>query len=173
MPPKLDLLGKRFGKLLVLSEVPKRGQSGKVRWECLCDCWNLTTVFAGDLASGSTRSCGCLIGQNQAHRTHGDSKSTEYGIWNTMKHRCLVPKNINYKHYGARGIKICARWLGERGFQNFLLDMGRRPSMGHSLDRINNDGNYEPGNCRWATRSQQNLNRRIFVPLQEVWDGTW
>lgn len=90
-------------------------------------------------------------------RTHGDSRSPEYLVWNAMRGRCLNPKNPAYIHYGARGIGICPRWLS---YENFLADMGRRPSPAHELDRRDNDGDYEPGNCRWATHKEQTRNTR-------------
>jgi len=117
---------------------------------------------------GKTRSCGCRIIQvltanGYAMRQHGESKSVgraaspEYRTWDGMKERCRNPNHKAYANYGGRGISVCERWLD---FESFLLDMGRRPSPTHSIDRINNDGNYEPGNCRWATRDEQNRNQR-------------
>jgi len=112
------------------------------------------------LRSGHTKSCGCLSGETTAIRntTHGLSKNPLYGLWIKVKDRCSNQNCEDYKYYGARGIKVCDRWLNS--FPNFLADMGPRPSRSHSIDRINTNGNYEPGNCRWATPLQQNSNRR-------------
>ncbi|HEY1814872.1 MAG TPA: hypothetical protein VGG74_21140 [Kofleriaceae bacterium] len=121
-----------------------------------------------------TRSCGCLkrdadarwIESNTKHgdAPHDGERSPEYSAWAAAIQRCTNPENQSFKNYGARGISVCARWLGNRGFTNFLADMGRRPSSKHSIDRINNDGNYEPSNCRWATAKQQARNKRHRRP---------
>jgi hypothetical protein len=153
----LDLRGRVFGNWKVLA----RGHTrlSKVRWIVECSCGEIRTVSATSLtrSKSPSRSCGCLP-RNPWNKTHGESEpgTPEYLAWQGMRGRCLNPKNFAWKRYGGRGITICARW--DR-FENFLADMGRRPSLDHSLDRMNNNGNYEPGNCRWATRAQQNGNR--------------
>lgn len=152
LPLRLRLTGRRFGMLVALAYV-STGSDRQARWRCRCDCGKTTVVRANVLTMGETVSCGCA-----RRRALGRSRTAEYSVWATMKARCLNPKSQNYKHYGGRAIKVCARWL--RSFANFFADMGERPSRTHQIDRRDNDGNYTPSNCRWATPSQQVLNRR-------------
>lgn len=152
-----DLAGQRFGRLVAIRLGEHIYVSGHKRrmWECLCDCGNTVTVISLNLMSGASKSCGCL--RIDRITNHGKTSSPEYKSWSSMIQRCTNPANARYEGYGARGIKICDQWMS---FENFYADMGDRPSINHSLDRINNDGNYDPGNCRWATRSEQQRNKR-------------
>ena len=161
------MIGEKYGKLTVLKEVEKFTQpSGQTQrgYLCKCECGNETVVCAMSLRLGRTKSCGCL--RNERSRinaiTHGHNvgrvRSPEYTCWANMKRRCYTESARGYKHWGGRGIKVCKRWRDS--FPAFLKDMGRKPSPDLSLDRIDNDGNYEPGNCRWATKKQQRNNRR-------------
>jgi hypothetical protein len=151
------LTGQRFGRLTVLHE-EGRDRRGNVLWLCSCDCGSLNRVISTELCSGHTRSCGCLqrdrLLQVRPSVTHGMSSSHTWRSWRSMRMRCADPNN---KYYGGRGIRVCQRWL--HSFENFLADMGERPP-GTSLDRYpDNAGDYEPGNCRWATTIEQRGNR--------------
>jgi hypothetical protein len=163
MPRKLEIVsGQKFNRLTVLKEVERYiDPSGKKlrKFRCVCECGNQKIVRIDSLTNGSIKSCGCLSIEisRELHKTHGKKKHYLYSTWNDMKQRCINPKHKAYNNYGGRGIKVCDRWL--ESFENFLQDMGDRP-LGHSIDRINNDGNYESFNCRWATPIQQIKNRR-------------
>ena len=155
--PPIDLTGKRVHRLTVIGRV----DGGT--WRCLCDCGKATVYRTNDLKSKKVKSCGCFNDQlcrelGHARRTHGHSMRTPtYTAWSNMLRRCSNKKARDYKNYGGRGVSVCERW---KTYANFLADMGDKPSNDLSLDRIDNSGNYEPGNCRWATVATQIRNRR-------------
>lgn len=159
----VDLTGRQFGRLTVLRYAGSVNR--KTRWECVCSCGVIKNITYQNLMRGHTKSCGCLhIDELKARTKHGGRHTTEYNAWCGMRQRCTNPRTVRWKDYGGRGIKVCAEWMHD--FAAFLRDVGHRPSSDHTLDRINNDGNYEPGNVRWATRSEQSINRRPFVILK-------
>lgn len=156
--------GVRFGRAIALSATAtwsRKGKSGIVL--CLCDCGRKFKARYCWLKTGGVKSCGCLQVESRftAKRTHGFTSGPrrvpEYNVWASMKARCENPKATGFKNYGGRGIRVVRRWSK---FENFIADMGMRPSVEHTLDRRNNDGNYGPRNCRWTTLLVQNRNKR-------------
>lgn len=157
MRRKIDLTGTRIGKMTVIRQGAHR-KSGKrliITWLVRCDC-GVEKEMSGDaLRGGRIKACGCERGHNG---THHMTRSAEYESWRGMIDRCTNPQNADYHNYGGRGISICSRWADS--IFNFIEDVGPRPSLKHSIDRIDNDGNYEPDNCRWATQTEQSRNTR-------------
>lgn len=156
--PKIDVAGKRFGRLTGVRYVGSFEK--RSAWEFLCDCGSLVTLRNKDVLNGKKASCGCLRRESVAkiRFKHGLSSSPEHRVWAGMLDRCGNENNKFYYRYGGRGIRVCERWHGVDGFVNFLADMGEKPGPEFSIERKNNDGDYEPGNCCWATRLEQNNN---------------
>lgn len=157
-----DITGQRFGRLVVISKTDQR-ICRHVVWKCICDCGNECFVPSNSLRLGKKRSCGCLEIESRGigRITHHMSDQKIYKNWQGMRKRCLKTYHKNYKDYGGRGIKVCEEW--NESFQAFFDYVSQLPHFGeegYSLDRINNDGNYEPGNVRWATHKEQSNNRR-------------
>ncbi len=158
-----DLVEMQFGRLTVLEFSHKRNR--KTFWKCQCECGNIRTVYRGNLTSGNSRSCGCLmldLVSTHGHTSRKKGITPEYQVWAGMKQRCENPKSNFFERYGGRGIKVCKRWMK---FENFIKDMGFRPSKEHSIERKNNDKGYSPSNCQWATSKVQsrNTSRNVWI----------
>jgi hypothetical protein len=162
----IDLRLQVFGRLTVLRFSFRKG--GNRFWKCRCECGNEVDVKTGSLRSGNTRSCGCIAKEILSKRctVHGLSHTDEHNIWKGIIRRCSNKNDKAYPKYGGAGVCVTQRWRGPEGFINFLSDMGKRPSLKHSIDRFpDHCGNYEPNNCRWATHFEQNRNRRSNIVL--------
>lgn len=172
---RVDLTGSRFGRLVVVRPLGTRNK--KVRWLCLCDCGRENIVATGSLRSGHIASCGCLYTDTRgtSTATHRLSGTPEHRVWKNMITRCENPARDFYPRYGGRGIKVCPAWRAS--FQRFLDDMGPRPSAKHSIDRIHNDCDYSPANCRWATSEEQGQNtsrtRKITINGETLGVSAW
>jgi hypothetical protein len=156
----VDRTGIKYGRLTATKLSPIRTKSGRARWECVCDCGESVVVQGCSLATGNTESCGCLYVESRGKQSykHGGSETAEYFAYNNAKRRCSANTlNPDYSDYGGRGIKFLYS-----SFEEFIADVGPRPSSEHSIDRIDTNGNYEPGNCRWATKEVQAINQRLM-----------
>lgn len=169
-----DIQGQKFGRLLVIERVKVPGANNAM-WKCQCDCGSETVAAAANIGR-TTFSCGCLAKERAAEvlrgnkhtMTHGGVGTPEYRCWQLMKRRCYNPNDKKYSDYGGRGIIVCSRW--KDSFENFLADMGNRPSPKHSIDRKDFNGDYSPENCRWATPKEQmrNTRRNIMIEINGI-----
>lgn len=159
-----NLIGKTFGRLKITSLHSRTNKQS--RWNYICVCGAEGNALGNNLMAGTIQSCGCW--RKTSRLKHGDDRGTgrtkEYGAWRKIKERCYSKTCKKYPSYGGRGITVCEQW--RHSYENFLADMGRAPSIQHSIDRIDNNGHYEPGNCRWATSKEQGNNKRNNILLE-------
>ena len=157
----IDLTNQRFGKLTVI-RLDGKDHRHECKWLCKCDCGNETVVYGSHLRKGNTVSCGCVM--RSAHKTHGESKTRLYGIWQHMKSRCENPNVDHYYCYGGRGITYCDEWKDFEVFKEWAVSNGYEDGL--TIDRIDVNGNYEPGNCRWESMTVQHKNTRKAIVLE-------
>lgn len=161
MAKKIDMTSQRCGRLLVIKENPERSTDKRIQWDCICDCGKTVTVRSNHLISGNTQSCGCYKNDmtSKRHKTHGKCRSKVYTAWCNIKVRCYKPDNIGYQNYGGKGIKLHDSFLDD--FETFYAEIGDPPSDSRvwSVDRIDHEKDYEPGNIRWANYNQQAQNK--------------
>lgn len=162
MGQALNLIGQKFGKLVVVSR--DASTTGRARWHCICDCGNTKSVLGNNLKNGHSTSCGCFrkAAASARPKTHGMTKTREFATWTGMLQRCTNQNKDNYENYGGRGITVCERW---QLFENFFADMGVRPE-GMTLDRLDVNQGYSKENCRWATINEQSRNRRNNITVE-------
>jgi hypothetical protein len=155
----IDITGNKYNRLTVIKRIGT-SNNGQVRWLCQCDCGNYTEVSGGNLKNGSVKSCGCIVTENNKKRaTHNMTNTRLYYIWCDIKNRCTNQNLECYKNYGGRGIEVCNEWKNNfLNFYNWAMQNDYQKNL--TIDRINNDGNYEPNNCRWVTMQKQSYNRR-------------
>lgn len=153
--PRKDLIGQRFGKLTVIADAGRT--EGRCIWLCICDCGNTTEVRSGNLIQGNVKSCGCL--RRETPSKHNGKGTRLYNIWRAMRQRCEYPKHKSYVDYGGRGIRVCTEWDESfASFREWAINNGYTDEL--TIDRKNVNGDYNPNNCRWITREEQNRNTR-------------
>lgn len=162
---KIDIIGQRFGRLMVISEAEERTKCGEVKYLCQCDCGNTKIIAGTSLRYGKSKSCGCLLSESTAKRSrsHGKSKTRLFKIWAGMRDRCTNPNRREYKDYGGRGITVCKEWEDFQAFYDWSMANGYAENL--TIDRVENDGPYSPDNCRWTTRKTQSNNTRQTVHI--------
>lgn len=158
MPRAINIAGETYGRLTVIAAAAPLGRARA--WHCRCSCGRQVVVRGSDMRQGKHLSCGCLQAErtSAANKRHGQSSTRLYWVWGSMIQRCTDEKCKSFANYGARGVTVCDRWMGS--FEAFASDVGEKPGPGYSIDRINNDGNYEPGNVKWSTPEEQRRNQR-------------
>lgn len=165
MNKKLNLIGRKFGKLLVTANSEARTKAMKAMFDCICDCGNKKTVTGRNLISGASASCGCEVGKSAKQRftTHGRTSHEMFHRYRSMIDRCYNKNAAEYENYGGRGITVCQQWIDS--IDSFIQDIGVPSSPTHSLDRKDNNAGYSPDNVRWATKKDQSINRRVTQML--------